>query len=130
MSREQNTYSYDNSNNILTVTINNDDSVAQKIFVKPSYEFGNIKNTRQVTPETDYLNILREEILKITIIAESREEIISFENGGSYSTGIYLQLNSTTQVPEIVLKDSTVDILVEYTNTNVSENRRISFEVI
>ena len=70
-------------------------------------------------------------ILKITIGGlGGREETISFENGGSYSTGIYLQLNTNTQVPEIVDKDSTVDILVEYTNTGVSENRRISFEVI
>ena len=126
-----NVYSYDENTNQLTITIKNQARLPQKIFVKPSTEFGVYDNTRSATPESDYLAILRDEILSIEV--DGRTETITFENGSSYETGIYLKLRDLPEqegVPAKLEVEETVIVTVIYNRTGITSDRRISFEVL
>ena len=127
-----NTYSYNEITNQLTITIKNEARLPQKIFVKPSAEFGVYNNTRSATPESDYLAILRDEILSIEV--GERTETITFENGSSYETGIYLKLIEINPgeegVPAKLEVEETVIVTVNYNNAGITSDRRISFEVL
>lgn len=125
------TFEYNDSSKVLSVTCNIESTQPQKIFVKPNYDFGVVENTRQNTPETDYLNIIKANILSLTFQENEnqRVESVTLSNGSSYSNGIYLKLNGSSE-PVTLNVNEKIDIQVNYTNTGITENRRISFEVI
>lgn len=125
------TFEYNDSSRVLKVTCNIVSTQPEKIFVKPNYDFGVVGNTRQNTPETDYLNIIKEEILSLTFEenGNQRVENVTLSNGSSYNNGIYLKLNSSSE-PVILIEGETIDIEVHYMNIGIAEDRRISFEVI
>lgn len=125
-------FSYDESSSTLTVTCNIADAPQkQKIFVTPSYDFGEVGNVRDKTPETDYLNIIKENILTLKFNENNspRVETVSIDNGSNYSNGIYLKLNERGE-PVKMVENEEISIEIEYNNQNVTEARRISFEVI
>ena len=119
------TYSYNETDSILTVTKQvEDNSIIEKLYVKPSYDFGTLDNLRNHTPETDYLDALRSGWIEVTI--NSRSFTLSLEAGSSYDKGIPLKIN-TEDVALPLGNGEAVDI-----NLTISATRgfRISFEVM
>lgn len=131
MSESDYSFVYDSDTKTLAVTCNVNAVEKQKIFVTPSYDFGAVDKTRQKTPETDYLNIIKENILTLTFFENgaNRVETVSIDNGSSYNNGIYLKLDESGN-PVKIVENEEISIVVEYDSENITEDRRISFEVI
>ena len=120
------TYSYNESNSTLTVTKDvEDNSVIEKLYVKPSYDFGILNNARNYTPETDYLDALRSEWIAVTI--GSRSFTLNLEAGSSYNKGIPLKINNDN-VALSLANDESIEIVLEI--TSASRGFRINFEVM
>lgn len=120
------TYSYNESNLTLTVTKDvEDNSVIEKLYVKPSYDFGILNNARNYTPETDYLDALRSEWIAVTI--GSRSFTLNLEAGSSYNKGIPLKINNDN-VALSLANDESIEIVLDI--TSASRGFRINFEVM
>lgn len=119
------TYNYDETSSVLTITKNIDDqSITEKLYVKPSYDFGVLDNKRNYTPESDYLDCLRNQW--ISVIIGSRNITFDLENGASYSKGIPLKLNAEeTPVPMNLGESIDVEVIL-----NNNRSFRINFEVM
>jgi len=120
------TYSYNENNSTLTVTKDvEDNSVIEKLYVKPSYDFGILNNARNYTPETDYLDALRLEWITATI--GNRNFTLSLEVGSSYNKGIPLRINSNNVALPLANNES-IEIILD--TTSASRGFRINFEVM
>jgi hypothetical protein len=120
------TYSYNENNSTLTVTKDvEDNSVIEKLYVKPSYDFGVLNNARNYTPETDYLDALR--LGWITATIGSRNFTLSLEVGSSYNKGIPLKINNDDVALPLGDNES-IEIILD--TTSASRGFRINFEVM
>jgi hypothetical protein len=119
------TYNYDETSSVLTVTKNIDDqSIVEKLYIKPSYDFGVLDTKRNHTPESDYLDCLRNEW--ISVVIGSRNVTLDLENGASYSKGVPLKLNNE-EAPVPMNSGESIDIEVVLSN---DRSFRINFEVM
>lgn len=119
------TYSYNETSSTLTITKNVEDQlVVEKLYIKPSYDFGVLDKKRNHTPESDYLDCLRNEWISITI--GSRSVTLDFETGASYSKGVPLKLNAE-EVAIPMNNGESINVQIHLAN---DRSFRINFEVM
>lgn len=118
--------------NTLTVSITGETTKPQKIFVKPSDDYGDFSKHRKSSAHEDYLTVLREEKLAITRL--NVVDNVLFETtytfklgeGDNYSNGFYLLTDTNDSKPLVIDDGEIVTYTIQYTG---SKPLRIAFGV-
>lgn len=118
--------------NTLTVSITGDTTKPQKIFIKPSDDYGDFSKHRKSSAHEDYLTVLREEKLAITRL--NVVDNVLFETtytfklgeGDNYSNGFYLLTDTNDSKPLVIDDGEIVTYTIQYTG---SKPLRIAFGV-
>ena len=118
--------------NTLTVSITGDTTKPQKIFIKPSDDYGDFSKHRKSSAHEDYLTVLREEKLAITRL--NVVDNVLFETtytfklgeGDNYSNGFYLLTDTSDSKPLVIDDGEVVTYTIQYTG---SKPLRIAFGV-
>ena len=118
--------------NTLTVSITGETTKPQKIFVKPSDDYGDFSKHRKSSAHEDYLTVLREEKLAITrlnvvdnVLFETTYTF-KFGEGDNYSNGFYLLTDTSDSKPLVIDDGEVVTYTIQYTG---SKPLRIAFGV-
>lgn len=107
----------------LKITINNS-TLSQKIFLKPTSDYGVVSAARDKSAVEYYLKVLRDETLSIN--QGDRTLTFKLGEGDSYQTGFHVSLSSRGE-PETLSVDTVVYFNVTYTG---QDKVRVDFEVI
>lgn len=108
----------------LKITIKNS-TLPQKIFLKPTSDYGVVSAARDKSAVEYYLKVLREETLSIS--REGRTLTFKLGEGDSYQTGFYVSLSAGRERPETLGVGAEVTFDVAYDGV---DKVRIDFEVI
>lgn len=108
----------------LKITINNS-TLPQKIFLKPTSDYGVVSAARDKSAVEYYLKVLRDETLSIT--RGDRTLTFKLGEGDSYQTGFYISLSPIEERPETLEVGSEVTFDVTYVG---QDKVRVDFEVI
>lgn len=119
--------------NTLTVSITGETTKPQKIFIKPSDDYGDFSKHRKSSAHEDYLTVLREETLTIRRLKDVVDnvlfgEIYTFKlgEGDNYSNGFYLLTDTNDSKPLVIDDGEVVTYTIQYTG---SKPLRIAFGV-
>ena len=107
----------------LKITINNS-TLPQKIFLKPTSDYGVVSAARDKSAVEYYLKVLRDETLSIN--QGDRTLTFKLGEGDSYQNGFHVSLSSRGE-PETLSVDTVVYFNVTYTG---QDKVRVDFEVI
>jgi len=120
--------SFDGEYNELTVTFEGQPSVNQKqrIFIKPSSDYGTFSTHRKSNSYEDYLTVLREGSLTITRPSDSQALTFGLGQGDNYSNGFFVKVNGVTKKPLTANNGEEIIFELSYTGT---KPLRIEFEV-
>ena len=125
-------YTYDEATNILTISFSGDPNRAQKIFLKPSEDYGTFVKNRGSSAYQDYFEILKDEVLRIKELDDEGQEtgrnlVFKFGEGDNYSNGFYIGLGLPDSKPVWFANGTEKKFKVKYTGETPV---RFSFEVI
>ena len=120
--------SFDGEYNELTVTFEGEPSVNQKqrIFIKPSSDYGTFSTHRKSSSYEDYLTVLRDGLLTITRPSDSQVLTFGLGQGDNYSNGFFVKVNGVTKKPLTANNGEEIIFELSYSGT---EALRIEFEV-
>lgn len=120
--------SFDGETNRLTVAFEGEPSVNQKqrIFIKPSSDYGTFSTHRKSSSYEDYLTVLREGLLTITRPSDQRVLTFGLGQGDNYSNGFFVIVDENTSEPLTASNGESIVFQLSYIGT---EALRIEFEV-
>ena len=119
---------FDGETNQLTVAFEGVPSVNQKqrIFIKPSSDYGTFSTHRKSSSYEDYLTVLREGSLTITRPSDQRVLTFGLGQGDNYSNGFFVIVHENTSEPLTAGDGESIIFALSYTGT---KPLRIEFEV-
>ena len=120
--------SFNGETNELTVTFEGEPSVNQKqrIFIKPSSDYGTFSTHRKSSSYEDYLTVLREGSLTITRPSDSQALTFGLGQGDNYSNGFFVKVDENTSEPLTANNGESIVFQLSYIG---AEALRIEFEV-
>jgi len=120
--------SFNGETNELTVTFEGQPSANQKqrIFIKPSSDYGTFSTHRKSSSYEDYLTVLRDGLLTITRPSDGQVLTFGLGQGDNYSNGFFVMVDDVTKKPLTANSQDSIIFALSYTGT---KPLRIEFEV-